>query len=206
MQTTGKRRHNREATEQQLLDACGSILLRDGPEGIRVNSVVKEAGVGKDLIYRYFGGLPGLVKTWLERDANWPTVDELTYSPNGHFTALDVTDQVRLVARNYVRALRKRPVIMRILASEIMRPTAITAVLEAAGDRIGRQLYQSLKLTGTEKGQDIVDIALVFTTMTNYFCMRAMTNHKAFGMDLHDEESWERITGIMDTLIERYLH
>jgi hypothetical protein len=109
------------------------------------------------------------------------------------------------VARNYVQALRKRPVIMRILASEIMRPTEITAILEEAGDRIGRELYDSLHLAGTEASQDIVDVALVFTTLANHFCMRSVTNYSAFGMDLRDDSSWDRIMAIMDTTIERYL-
>ena len=73
-----RRTHNREATEQALLDACGKLLLESGPEGIGVNRVAAEAGVGKELIYRYFDGLPGLIKAWLERDANWPTMHELT--------------------------------------------------------------------------------------------------------------------------------
>ena len=38
---------NRQATEQLLIDACGRILLSHGPDGIGVNNVVAEAGVGK---------------------------------------------------------------------------------------------------------------------------------------------------------------
>ena len=192
--TRTRRAHNREATEQSLLDACGRILLRDGPDGIRVNNVVAEAGVGKDLIYRYFGGLPGLIKAWLDSDVNWPTTDELTYSGTDDFARLDVTRKVQAVCRNYIAALRKRPVIMRLLVSEIMHPTDITAVFEAAGDRIGKELYRSLQLSGSEYGDDVVDVSLIFTIMTNYLCMRAATNPQAFGMDLTDDASWQRIT------------
>ena len=200
-----RRAYNREATQKNLLDACEKILLRDGPEGIGVNRVVTEAGVGKDLIYRYFGGLPGLVKAWLEQDSNWPTIDELTLTDEGSFDQLDVVEQVKNICRNYVHALRSRPVIMRILVSEIMQPTDVTAILEAAGDRIGRELYKSLHLSGTDISDDVVEVSLVFSTMANYLCMRASNSPKAFGMDLGDEAAWTRIERIMDTLIERYL-
>jgi len=200
-----RRAYNREATQKSLLDACENLLLRDGPEGIRVNRVVAEAGVGKDLIYRYFGGLPGLIKAWLAQDDNWPSINELTGEDQAAFEQLGMTEQIQTVCRNYVRALRDRPVIMRILASEIMQPTEITAIFEEAGDRIGRELYKSLQLSGTDISDDVVDVSLVFTTMTNYLCMRAITSPKAFGMDLNDEASWARIENIMDTLIERYL-
>jgi AcrR family transcriptional regulator len=200
-----RRAHNREATEQALLDACGRLLLRDGPDGIRVNNVVTEAGVGKDLIYRYFGGLPGLIKAWLDNDANWPTAEELTGGNNTDFANIEVGAQVQLVCRNYITALRNRPVIMRLLVSEIMRPTDVTAILEEAGDRIGKELFQSLQLSNYEHPDDVVDVALIFTIMTNYLCMRAATNPLAFGMDLANDASWERVTRIMETLIERYL-
>lgn len=200
-----RRAYNREATQKSLLDACEKILLRDGPEGIGVNRVVAEAGVGKDLIYRYFGGLPGLIKTWLEQDSNWPTIDELTRTDQASFDQLNVTEQVKSICRNYVHALRSRPVIMRILVSEIMQPTDVTAILEEAGDRIGRELYKSLQLSGTDISDDVVEVSLVFSTMANYLCMRASSSPKAFGMDLGDEAAWTRIERIMDTLIERYL-
>jgi len=200
-----RRAYNREATQKTLLKACETLLLRDGPEGIGVNRVVAEAGVGKDLIYRYFGGLPGLIKAWLEQNSNWPTIDELTGPNPETFQQLDVTRQTQTVCRNYVRALRNRPVIMRILVSEIMKPTQVTEVLEEAGDRIGKELYKSLQLSGTEISDDVVDVSLVFTIMANYLCMRAVTSPNAFAMDLRNEASWARIEKIMDTLIERYL-
>jgi AcrR family transcriptional regulator len=200
-----RRAYNREATQKILLEACEKLLLKDGPEGIGVNRVVAEAGVGKDLIYRYFGGLPGLIKAWLEQGSNWPTMEELTRNDQASFDQLTVEDQVKTICRNYVHALRSRPVIMRILVSEIMQPTDITEILEEAGDRIGRELYKSLQLSGTDISEDVVDVALIFTTMVNYLCMRAISSPKAFGMDLGDEAAWTRIEGIMDKLIERYL-
>jgi AcrR family transcriptional regulator len=200
-----RRAYNREATQKILLEACEKLLLKDGPEGIGVNRVVAEAGVGKDLIYRYFGGLPGLIKAWLEQGSNWPTMEELTRNDQASFDQLTVEDQVKTICRNYVHALRSRPVIMRILVSEIMQPTDITEILEEAGDRIGRELYKSLQLSGTDISEDVVDVALIFTTMANYLCMRSISSPKAFGMDLGDEAAWTRIEGIMDKLIERYL-
>jgi AcrR family transcriptional regulator len=203
--TRQRRTHNREATEQALLDACGKLLLESGPEGIGVNRVAAEASVGKELIYRYFDGLPGLIKAWLERDANWPTIAELTTPDKGGTASPAVTQQTQTICRNYILALRKRPVIMRILVSQIMNPSDVTAILEEAGDRIGRELYQSLQLSGNKLSNDVVDISLIFTIVSNYLCMRALTSPNAFGMNLEDDASWDRIQRILDTVIERYL-
>ena len=51
---------NIEATKAKILNAAKVILQRDGFENLKLNKLAAEAGVGKPLIYRYFGGLDGL--------------------------------------------------------------------------------------------------------------------------------------------------
>jgi AcrR family transcriptional regulator len=200
-----RRSRNREATEQALLDACGKLLLRDGPDGIGVNNVVAEAGVGKDLIYRYFNGLPGLIKAWAERTEVWPDSAELVGDADA-FSGLPLKQQIQHIFRNYLQALRSRPVLMRILASELMQATEITSIFEDVSDRIGRELEVSVRGLDEAAKEDIVAISMVFYTMLNYTCIRAVTSPRMYGMDLREEDSWERIQNVMDDVIDRFLH
>ncbi len=52
---------NRPATEQRLLQAVRSILEESGFAHLGINAIAERAGVDKVLIYRYFGGVPGLL-------------------------------------------------------------------------------------------------------------------------------------------------
>jgi AcrR family transcriptional regulator len=203
--TKNVRTRDRQATEQLLLDACERLLLSHGPDGIGVNNVIEEAGVGKQLLYRYFDGLPGLVTAWLDRSANWPTAEELLGGDREAFAALPDRDKVKTIQRNYVQALRNRPVIMRIMASELMHPTAVTAVLEKSSDKIGRELALIMADMDEEQRDDLVDLSLVFYCLLNYLCMRAVTSPNCFGMDLRKKESWSRVDHLIDTLVDRFL-
>ena len=49
-----------DKTKAGILDAARRILTRDGFAGLGVNALAAEAGVGKPLIYRYFGDLAGV--------------------------------------------------------------------------------------------------------------------------------------------------
>ncbi|MEH6550728.1 MAG: TetR/AcrR family transcriptional regulator [Pseudomonadales bacterium] len=198
------RSRNREATEQLLIDACERILLSHGPDGIGVNNVVQEAGVGKQLLYRYFDGLPGLVSAWLERSAHWPTAQELI-GDDADFAALNFRSKVKTIQHNYLDALRQRPVIMRIMASELMHPTAITSVLEKASDKVARDLTLIIKDMSDEQQENLVNLSLVFYCMLNYLCMRAVTSPNCFGMDLEQQKSWDRIGKIVDLLVDSVL-
>ena len=105
----GNRARKREETKQKLVEALEEVVLRDGFEKLGINRIADEAGVGKDLIYRYFDGLPGLVNHWVNESANWPSAEELIGSDTEDFRSLPVNERIKRTFINYLRALRKRP-------------------------------------------------------------------------------------------------
>jgi AcrR family transcriptional regulator len=52
---------NRDETSQRLLDAALELVASGGFAALGVNAVARQAGADKQLIYRYFGGLEGLM-------------------------------------------------------------------------------------------------------------------------------------------------
>ncbi len=58
---------NAARTKEKILDAACRILERDGFQSLGINSLAIEAGIGKPLIYRYFGGFDGIVEALLVR-------------------------------------------------------------------------------------------------------------------------------------------
>ena len=52
---------DKEETKMRIVTAVGRQLAKGGFRDLGVNSIAKEAGVDKVLIYRYFGGLPLLL-------------------------------------------------------------------------------------------------------------------------------------------------
>jgi AcrR family transcriptional regulator len=56
------RPRDREQTKNLLVEAAVAILEESGFSALGINSVAEKAGVNKVLIYRYFGGLPGLLR------------------------------------------------------------------------------------------------------------------------------------------------
>ncbi|MUM78904.1 TetR family transcriptional regulator [Pseudodesulfovibrio sp. F-1] len=68
---------NREITQQKLIGAVGKVLAESGFRHLGINQVAREAGVDKKLIYRYFGGLPGLLAAYGDTAHFWPSAEEL---------------------------------------------------------------------------------------------------------------------------------
>ena len=53
---------SKEATKEKIIEAAKVLLARDGFAELKVNSLAKEAGVGKPLIYRYFTDIDGVIR------------------------------------------------------------------------------------------------------------------------------------------------
>src|ERR1700683_223442 len=66
------------ATRERILDALGTMVMRDGLASIGVNALAREVGCDKVLIYRYFGDLDGVFSGFAARGDFWWSVEELT--------------------------------------------------------------------------------------------------------------------------------
>jgi AcrR family transcriptional regulator len=71
---------NREKTREKILAAARNILARDGFAALKVNRLAIEAGVGKPLIYRYFGSMDRLGQALIE-ESNAEVFDRSGYEP-----------------------------------------------------------------------------------------------------------------------------
>lgn len=65
----GKR--NEEDKRSRLIRAVGETLKEEGYQGLGLNRIALRAGVSKPMIYRYFGGLNGLLKAYIEQMDGW---------------------------------------------------------------------------------------------------------------------------------------
>ena len=65
--------------EKRLLIAVSQIIENEGFSKIGVNKIAKQAKCDKVLIYRYFGGLEGLLAAWA-KDNDFYTLAYQAYS------------------------------------------------------------------------------------------------------------------------------
>ena len=61
------KRRNRLATMERILKATQTIMASRGVDKTGINAIAEEAGANKVLLYRYFGGLNGLIEAYVQR-------------------------------------------------------------------------------------------------------------------------------------------
>jgi AcrR family transcriptional regulator len=180
---------DRKRTEQRILNAVGRMLARTGFRHIGINTVAKEAGVDKVLIYRYFGGMSGLLAAFARQTPYWPRVEELAEG----FEDAGETSQAAVAGHmlhRFIGLLRERSLTQEMLRWELMEKNELTDTLTDFREREGLRLMQQFE---PEKDVDLPSLVALLSAGIIYLILRQKNTERYNGVDLQSEEGWRRI-------------
>lgn len=120
---------NREETEAKLVAAALAILSEEGFAALGVNAVARRAGTDKQLIYRYFNGIDGLMAA-----AGRAVADRLTEALQAALDPppVDYADLAARGARVILHHARGDAMFRALRLMEAAAPTAATDAFRAA--------------------------------------------------------------------------
>lgn len=192
-----KATRDREATERRFIEAAARVIARDGAAGLGVNAIAAEAGADKKLIYRYFGGLDGLLEAMGSNTALW-IGDELSASQG------DYGQRMAGVFHAYSENLRSDPVLQKLLAWELAGPSDTLRSIDAARSKA---MYSVMpKLRGHEKPPEGVDapaVNAILLAALHYLTLRGATMGGFSGLPLKTDADWKRAMAAFDGLLAR---
>lgn len=192
---------DRETTRTKLMDAVERIAIRDGFEACGVNAIAQEAAVDKVLIYRYFGGVDGLLSSVIAERAAWPNTAALRDGASaGSALSSALIDQAR--------DIRARPLAQHAVAweatghadREITRPISQ-----------GREAQLTSLATALRAGHavparfDLEAMGALVTAGLTMLASRADHGVPFFGLDVEHDADWRRIEKAAGTILRALL-
>ena len=194
-------RRDSERTQERILDALARIIVRNGLAAVGVNSLSREAGCDKVLIYRYFGDLDGVYRAYAERGDIWHTTAEILAGIDPTRTSL--SDALKLCLRHHAIEIRKRPLTLAVLGAELSQRTQLVVALEAVRERRANAITVWLaEHYEAPPGVDIQTIGLLLSAAINYLAVRARTIRVMSGVPIKTHEDWERLLAAADQIID----
>lgn len=190
---TPKKGGKRKATEAAIVAAFDRLVRRVGVRGVGVNALVEEAGVGKGLIYKYFGGLGGVVKQWADANKLWPSSAELMGISDTAFSGLDAAGQIKTIVHNHAQSLRANPIATDLMADELMVPSEVSEALNQARRRLGEEHGALFANNHAMREYDHRSVMVVLMAAANYIAMRAAHAPIFMGERLDTPEGWDAI-------------
>jgi len=184
---------DRQSTERKILEAVGRILAEKGFHNVGINAVARQAHVDKVLIYRYFGGMPELLRAYAEAGSYWPTIAEVAGGDPGRLRGLPRQEAVATLLCNFARAIRKRPVTLEILAWESIERNELTKVLEKVRKDFTKKLFRVMPVNGNGAAGDMAAVVTLVRAGINYLAVRSRKVGRYGAVNIRSEEGWQRL-------------
>lgn len=183
----------REQTRLSLMQALENLLLVKGFPAVGVNAIARQAGYDKVLIYRYFGGLDGLLQSYAEHADLWWSVDEIwpTYAETEM-----LPEFLHQLLKQHIEAIRKRPLTQEVMAWEMSEYNNLTRALAQRRAEQGVLLVKRVRKQFHQPNIDIGGILGILGAAVNYLVMR--TRHVPLE---HAEAEWWRLDQAITSLL-----
>lgn len=195
---------DRDNTKRKILEAVGALLSRTGFSKVGINTVAREAGVDKALIYRYFEGMPGLLRAFAVHGRFWPTIAELLDDKRESLSSL--ADASVTILQGHLAAIRSRPLTQEIMRWELLERNELTDELARYREQQGIDLMELMNAPAQRQGgKDFTAVAAIIHAGLSYLVLRSKTADSYLGIDLGSPNGWERIHEAIDEVVRTYV-
>lgn len=189
----------RENTERQILQALEDRIKETGMGGVGINAIAKRAGVSKELIYRYFDGMPGLMLAWMQEQDFWTRNPDLLAADES--SQRSPGDLVLSMLRAQIDALSGNETLREVRRWELIERNEVSAPLADRRERAARGFID--RVDGLTPDMDVPAVVSVMLAGVLYLMLRAKTESHFLGVPLRTPEGWARINGALEHLVKQ---
>ena len=187
-------KRNRGESEQKLIHAVHAILLEKGFQAVGINAVAEHAGLNKVLIYRYFGGIDGLLAAYAEQMDPFPGIVEKAKTAFRTQGISSPEEAGTVILDCMIRELTGNGHFLEMLKWELTEKNPLSESIAASREANGLLLFRLFSRYLPENhGVDVQAATALLTGGIFYLFMRAGTAQVFNGIPIGTREGRERL-------------
>jgi AcrR family transcriptional regulator len=191
---------DRSATSARILKAAVELLADGGFQNFGVNAVARRAGCDKQLIYRYYGGMDGLVEAIGGELAHW-IEEKMPVGGNSGFI-LTYGDLVEHMMMFFMQALRDDPLTRKIIAWEVSdNSPQVRRLSEARAKALGLWIEKVRGAMPPPKGIDHFALNAMLLASVQHVVLVGAAAGRFAGLELASAKDWERVAQAVRKLV-----
>lgn len=191
---------DRPATTARILAAAKAVLAEEGFQVFGINAVARRAGCDKQLIYRYYGGLDGLMDA-IGGDLGTWVRDHIPEDSGGVFL-LTYGDLMERLALLFLDALRADPLVRQIAAWEIAGDSPhVRRLSEARSKALFQWIDRMRGSLQPPKGIDATLTNSLILAAIQQLVLASVTSGRFAGTALKTEKDWEKVRQALKRVI-----
>lgn len=196
---------NREETEQKLINAIGTILAREGYRGLTHRGIAREAGVNKELIYRYFGSVPNLIEIYVKLKDYWigsgSSLKKATEKQD--IPINELKGDITKIIRNQFDYFRKSEEMQHIILSEIIAENPLLDRIGATREQMGKKIFDLTSQHFKNSDTDIRAVCALLVSGVYYLVLHAKHNESTVcGIDIKKLKDRNKVKKTIDQVLE----
>ncbi|MCB2196205.1 MAG: TetR/AcrR family transcriptional regulator [Bacteroidetes bacterium] len=195
---------NKELSKQKLIEAVGNIIFREGFKGIGINAIAKEANLDKVLIYRYFGGLNGLLKAFAKQKDFYINISNRLHDEIEKVQKSELKSLIVEILITQLRELRKDRELQELMLWEMMEKNELTIAIAKEREEKGYELSSKLKTKMDLTNGETDAIMALLVSGIYYLVLRSKTVDMFNGVELNSEKGWQKIENAIKQIINSY--
>jgi AcrR family transcriptional regulator len=192
---------DRSGTQARLVEAALSILVEDGSGSLGINAVARRAECDKQLIYRYFGDLNGLIAAMGDALALRMTAVMATHlEPR----PASYAEFAKALLRGLIAAYRADPLLARIKAWEwgSSGSDGLTALLRARGSALAAFVAQARPSSALPAGLDVPALNALMVGAVEAAVLASVSTGNLSGMAIQSGADWLRVDAALCGMID----
>jgi AcrR family transcriptional regulator len=192
-----RKQARRHATEARIIAAARAILSEEGFDRLGINAVAQRAKVSKELIYRYFGDMTGLVLAAIASRDYWNP--EHIAAAGERLAGKPLADKAIALILDQARSLRHDPEQQEIRRWEVGLGNEVAVRLGEGREVAGRMVAE---LLGDRPDLDPAVFGLLMAGVS-FLVLRSKTLGTYLGIDIRSERGWKRWEAAAETIIRK---
>lgn len=183
---------DRAATEEKIYTAFLDILKEKGPQGVGINAIAKQAGVSKSLIYRYFGGMKGLLLLFAQKGDFFKSLSVIDEKK-------DNLENLKDFIKEGTKELRENTLTQEILRWQLIENNEDTkSLFKYFNAQVGKTFTPNTKDESLNSAFQLMLGGYVYFTLLSKF------NKTFIATDLTSEKTWENFDEAIAKTIELF--
>jgi AcrR family transcriptional regulator len=193
---------NKEETKGKILEALGRVIENKGVQAAGVNSVASEAGVDKVLIYRYFGGIDGLLSEYISGIDFFANVTRKFGSLSSIRTKEELIAAVKRLFAEQMKEMTGNTVLREILIWELSADNEISRKIARQREANSMKLIREIKKRFDFIELDIEGTISIISAAVSYLAIRSKTADVYTGISLTSRQGQNRFEKTIGSLID----
>lgn len=191
-------------TEKRLLEAVSQVIEEEGFTKIGVNRIAKRAQCDKVLIYRYFGGLEGLLVAWAKQYDFYSFAYSEFSNQIAQTTTSNLRDIIKTVLLKQLEYLRDNHLMQELYVWELSGNSSFRAI-QVEREKNGHKLQLELEKRVGNSCPDCNFYITLIIAAINYIILFTRQYNMFNGIDFSKPEAWDELKSVISDYVDIFL-